>query len=317
MSSITIADITAKPNSKTRGYLDIGEPEYNIPFVIINGANKGKTIAVLGGVHGTEHPGVEAIIRLTQTLDPAQLSGTVIAVPVVNTPQFLGHSQFTSPVDGLNLNSEFPGAPEGSLTQRIAHKVFTQIVSKCDTLIDCHGGDVDENINGFVVASSSGDPTLDRISLEMASCYDSGLVHVFPSEEKGMSNSAQRIYEIPCIQPEAGTPFPVREEAVQFHLDGIINVLRYFQMLPGEPKRYHQLVSPRRLKLFSEHNGIWESHCQLDQRVEKGETLGVVKNYFGDTIQTIHAPEAGIVSMMRCYYAVKLEELLLVVSTLA
>ena len=95
-----------------------------------------------------------------------------------------------------------------------------------------------------------------------------------------------------------------------------MNVLRYFQMLPGEPKRYQQLVSPRRLKLFSKHDGIWESNCRLDQRVEKGDILGFVKNYFGYKIQTIHAPEAGIVSMMRCYYAVKQEELLLVVSTL-
>ena len=317
MSSITITSITAEPNNKTHGYLDVGEPDYQIPFVIINGANRGKTIAVLGGVHGTEHPGVEAVIRLTQKLDPAQLSGTVIAVPVVNLSQFLGHSHFTSPVDGLNLNSEFPGDPDGSLTQRIAHKVFTEIVSKCDALIDCHGGDINENINRFVVASSSGDPALDKLSLEMALCYDTGLVHVFPSEEKGMSICAQRIYGIPCIQPEAGTPFPVKEEAVQFHVDGVVNVLRYFQMLPGEPKKYHQLVSPRRLKLFSEHNGTWESRCQLDQRIEKGETLGVVKNYFGDIIQTIHAPEAGIISMKRCYYAVKQEELLLVVSTLA
>ena len=206
MSNITIANINAQPNSNTHGFLDFGEPEYKIPFVIINGQNKEKTIAVLGGVHGTEYPSIKAVIRLTQKLDPAQLSGTVIAVPLTNIPQFLGHSQFTSPVDGLNLNSEFPGDPEGSLTQRIAHRIFTYIVSKCHALIDCHGGDIDEDINGFVVASSSGNPTLDRISLEMASCYKTGLVHVFPSKEKGCPTA-----------PNASTTSPASSQRQAHH----------------------------------------------------------------------------------------------------
>ena len=316
MSQITIGDITAEPGSIARGFLDIGYPDYNPPLVIINGAYEGKTLTILGGTHGTEHPSIEAVIRLTTMINPDQLSGTVIAVPVLNLPQFLEHKQFTSPVDDLNMNSEFPGAPDGSITQRIAHKIFTQIVSKSDALIDCHGGDINEDIAGFVVASS-GDRELNRISLEMASCYPTGLVHVFPSEPQGMSNSAQHLIGIPCIQPEAGTPYPIREEAVQFHMEGTLNILKYLQMLPGEPKlNLNQLISPRRLKLFSGHNGIWESRCQLDQSIKKGDVLGFIKDYYGDIIQTIRAPADGVVSMTRCYYAVKQEELLLVVSTL-
>ncbi|MBE0632973.1 succinylglutamate desuccinylase/aspartoacylase family protein, partial [Candidatus Bathyarchaeota archaeon] len=236
---------------------------------------------------------------------------------VLNLPQFLEHTQFTSPVDGLKMNSEFPGAPDGSLTQRIEHKIFTEIVSKSDALIDCHGGDINEDIAGFVVASSSGNHELDKISLEMATCYPTALVHVFPSEPQGMSNSAQHLIGIPCIQLEAGTPYPIREEAVQFHIEGTLNVLKYLQMLPGEPKRnLNQLISPKRLKLFSEHNGVWNSRCQLDQSVKKGDVLGFIKNYYGDIIQTIRASADGIISMTRCYYAIKQEELLLVVSTL-
>lgn len=317
MSQIIIGGTTAEPGSIVKGFLDTGEPEHNPPLVIINGSHLGKTVTILAGTHGTEHPSIEAVIRLTTMINPDQLSGAVIAVPVLNIPQFLEHTQFTSPVDGLNMNSEFPGAPDGSLTQRIAHKIFTEIVSKSDALIDCHGGDINEDIAGFVVASSSGNHELDKISLEMATCYPTALVHVFPSEPQGMSNSAQHLIGIPCIQPEAGTPYPIREEAVQFHIEGTLNVLKYLQMLPGEPKRnLNQLISPKRLKLFSEHNGVWNSRCQLDQSVKKGDVLGFIKNYYGDIIQTIRAPADGIISMTRCYYAIKQEELLLVVSTL-
>lgn len=316
MSLIRLSDINTEPSTIIQGFLDIGEPEYNPPIVVIRGAEQGKVVTVLGGTHGTEHPSIEAVIRLIKKIRPDQLKGTVILVPVLNLPQFLEHSQFNSPIDGLNLNNEFPGNPIGSITQRIAYKVFTEIVSKSDALIDCHGGDINEDCSGFVVASKSDDPTLDKQSLELASCYPTELVHVFPSNEKGMSNSAQRLYRIPCIQPEAGTPYPVKEEAIQFHITGILNVLKYYKMIPGEPIRtLKQLVSPRRLKLFSDHNGVWEQRCRLNQFVNKDETLGIIKDYFGNTVQTITAPETGIISMTRCYYAVKREELLLVIST--
>ena len=317
MSQLTIDTTTAQPNTKTRATLNICEdPELNPPFTIINGAKKGKTITILAGTHGTEFPGIEAVTKLIDTLDPTEMSGTVIAFPVLNIPQFRERTQFTTPIDGLNLNEEFPGTPDGSYTQRLAHRVYEKAVKKSDALIDCHGGDINEDIKGFVVASSSGDQTLDRISLEMASCYPTNLVHVFPSETHGMSNSAQKLYGIPCIQPEAGTPYPLREEAVQFHVEGIQNILKYLKILPGEPARHQQHVSPRRLKLLSQFNGSWEQHVELDERVKTGQTLGAIKNLYGEPVQTLTTPEDGVISMTRCYYSVKKDELLLVLSTI-
>ncbi len=317
MSQITIDTTTAQPGKTVRGNLNVDKnPELNPPLVIINGAKPGKNIAILAGTHGTEFPGVEAVTRLTNTLDPVKMSGTVIAIPVLNIPQFMERTQFTSPVDGLNLNEEFPGDPDGTYTQRLAYKVYTEVVEKSDALIDCHGGDINEDINGFVVASRSGDEKRDRISLEMASCYPTSFVHVFPSETHGMSNSAQRLFGIPCIQPEAGTPYPVREEAVRFHIEGILNVLKYFQILCGEPEKHHQLLSPRRLKLYSQCGGAWKPMVTLDEQVKTGQILGVVKNFYGEPIQTLTAPESGVVSMTRCYYSVKKGEMLLVLSTL-
>lgn len=302
---------------KRDGYLDINENDdsYQIPFIVANGASPGKTIAILGGTHGTEYAGIEAVLRLMRVLDPGQMSGTVITVPVVNVPQFRHRTQFTSPIDGVNLNQVYPGNPNGSFTHKLAHLVFQEVVSKADALIDCHGGDLNEDIRGFVVASKGPEEELNRVSLEMASCYSCDLVHVFPADPIGMSNSAQVIYGIPCIQPEAGTPVPLREEDVQFHVTGMMNVLKYFSVLEGEPALRNQHVSPDRLRLRSEHNGIWHPCVVLDQLVGKGELVGVIRDVHGREVQSVEAPESGVISMMRSHYSVREGEMLLIVST--
>jgi predicted deacylase len=303
---------------KRNGFFEIAESQselYRIPFIVTSGVNEGKTIAILGGTHGTEYASIEAVIRLMRELDPEKMSGTVIAVPVVNVPQFRMRTQFTSPIDGVNLNQVYPGDKNGSFTQRLAHQIFNEVVSKADALIDCHGGDLNEDLRGFVVASKGPDEGINKVSLEMASCYPCELVHVFPAESPGMSNSAQVIYGIPCIMPESGTPVPMREADVRFHVDGMLNVLKFFGVIEGKPQRRDQYISPERLRLRSEHNGIWYPQVILDQKVCKGDLIGVVSDLTGEELQPVKAPKAGIVSMMRSHYSVRKDEMLLIIST--
>ena len=186
-------------------------------------------------------------------------------------------------------------------------------MSKCDALVDCHGGDIDEDIKGFVVAAEGKDAKVNAEALVLASCFPCDLTHIFPASG-GMSLSAQGIYGIPCIMPEAGTPYPVREEAVRFHFEGVMNVLRYMHILGGEPKRRAPRVSRKRLRVLASQIGAWHPSIELDKEVKKGAELGRVTDLFGDTVQIAKAPEGGVVGMMRCFYSVNRGETLAVVS---
>ena len=317
MSTIRVGEIVAEPGEKKRGTISVPghhEEEYNPGFVVVNGAKLGKTLVVTGGVHGTEFAGVKAVTRFMNLLDPSAMSGSVIAVPVANVPQFKARTQFISPVDGLNLNDSFPGNKDGSFTERLAYALF-DVIRLGDAYIDCHGGDINEDILGFVVAAEGSDPALNNASLELAQCFETGFIHRFPAEP-GLSISAQELLGIPSVMPEAGTPFPVREASVRFHVEGLMNVLRYLEIIEGEVIRYQSFVSPERIKLYSGHNGVWESYVELNQRVEKEEPLGAVKNHFGDVLEVVKAPQRGIIGMKRCYYSVKNGEMLVVLSTL-
>lgn len=224
MCAIRVGDIVAAPGEKKRGTLTVPgdhDSDYNPEIIVVNGFKTGKTLVITGGVHGTEFASIEAVTRFANMLDPSNMRGSVIAIPVANVPQFKERTQFVCPVDGLNLNDSFPGLEDGSFTERLAYALF-DVIRLGDAYVDCHGGDINEDILGFVVAAEGTDPALNNASLELAQCYNTGFIHYFPAEP-GLSISAQNIFGIPSIMPEAGTPFPVREEAVLFHFEGHVS----------------------------------------------------------------------------------------------
>ncbi|GAG83521.1 unnamed protein product, partial [marine sediment metagenome] len=89
-------------------------------------------------------------------LDPAVMSGNVIAVTVLNGPHFEYRSRDLSPVDQLNQNRQFPGDPKGTLSKRTAHVVSKEVISKCDAMADLHAGDIGEDADAWVIAGKGG-----------------------------------------------------------------------------------------------------------------------------------------------------------------
>src|SRR5919108_584881 len=94
----------------------------------------GPRLAVVAGVHGNEFPGPLAVGRLSRSLRPEGLAGTVVLVPVANPLAFDAGTR-VSPEDGVNLNRVFPGSADGSLTERLAWALVEGIVQDADLAI--------------------------------------------------------------------------------------------------------------------------------------------------------------------------------------
>src|SRR5690349_15940555 len=88
-----------------------------IPLGIVEGANPGKTLGVIGGVHGTEYAAQDAVQEFWDGLDPETVSGRVLVVLMADTTAFTHKSAYLNPIDGKNLNREWPGDPDGTITQ--------------------------------------------------------------------------------------------------------------------------------------------------------------------------------------------------------
>src|SRR3989449_9481730 len=84
-SKFTVGTASAAPGEKSTGTLEVPagvDAATSIPVVIVNGAKPGKVLALVSGAHGTEYVSIIAIEKLIAALDPAQITGTVILVPL-------------------------------------------------------------------------------------------------------------------------------------------------------------------------------------------------------------------------------------------
>jgi len=305
--SFAVGHIDAKKGTKQIGFLRVGETtimEVKLPVVVMHGVRDGPVLCVSAGVHAFEYSSIEAIQRLLKLIDPSKVSGTLIVVPVVNTPAFESRgpqggwsTPYQCPIDGINLNRIFPGNPEGTMGYQIAHVFINKVVSKTDYYIDCHGGDLNEDLSPYVIAAQSGDEEKDRKALEiLAASYDTDLVSL--SKTAGGSENAAAQLGKPSIVAEAGGFGRIDENAVRWHVDGILNVMMRLKMIDGTPNKPREQRIRKRFNLIVTRGGICYTP-PLGTRVKKGEELGVVKDMFGNVLETLTSPVDGVVTFRR------------------
>jgi predicted deacylase len=148
-----VGDIEANAGSKNSGYLEVPtgvDTGTEIPITLIHGKGAGPVLALIAGTHGYEYPGMSALHRVRQSLDPDSLAGTVILVHMANPPSFRGRTIYYSPVDGKNLNRVYPGNASGTLSERIAFVITQEVIERADYLVDLHAGDGNEALLPYV-----------------------------------------------------------------------------------------------------------------------------------------------------------------------
>jgi len=178
-SSFTVGTATAGPCQKATGTLEVparADPAASIPIVVIRGNKPGPVLALVSGAHGTEYASIIALEKVFQSLDPAQVSGTVIILPLVNVPSFEQKVPHVNPVDGKSMNRFYPGKQDGTQTERVSYAITKQVVERCDYLVDYHGGDIDENLRPYSYWPKSGDAKHDAITRDMVLAF--GLDHI-------------------------------------------------------------------------------------------------------------------------------------------
>lgn len=307
-SPFSVGTATARPGQKATGVIAVpagADPALNIPVAIIHGAKAGPVLALVAGSHGTEYASIIALEKLIALLDPSQLSGTVIILPLVNVPSFEQKIAHVNPVDGKSMNRMYPGKIDGTQTDRASYAITKQVVERCDHLIDLHGGDLDESLRAYSYWTRTGNETQDRVSREMVLAF--GLDHIIISTERPKDPNASRYLENtattrgkPSITVEAGHAGTVEPEDVNALIDGSLSVMRYLKMLPGAPTLVESPVWIEKLApIASEATGIFYPLVRRGTYVEKGMRIGYITDYVGKTISEIAAPSAGIVLFIR------------------
>ena len=301
-----------EPGEKRRGVLRFSHPalaDWEWPFVVARGLTDGPAVAIISGVHAGEYPPIAANIRFMHDLDPMQLRGSIVSLPVVDPPAFYARSAFVCPIDGKNPNRCFPGDPNGTFTDVLADAIFTYIISAATHLIDLHCGDVFEDLLPFTICRGSGNAEVDRVARGMAEAF--GLPYIVAAQPTGSANpgttsASSAAAGIPAITTEAGGRGLLTEPETRMQLRGIANVLRFLGALDGEPE-----PTPGQ-RVFSSSNGfhtpvegMWLPEVGLTEEVTQGQRIGRIENLYGDEVAEIQAPVTGMVLYLTSSPAVK------------
>jgi predicted deacylase len=271
--------------------------ELTIPVAVIEGSQPGPTLAVTAGMHAGEYVGVHAAIRLLQTVDPGELRGRLIVVPVTSTRAFMMRSMQLSPVDEKEVHFQVPGNPGGSYSELLVDRLY-RIVREADYLIDLHAGEFAQSLTPWVPVPVAANPRLARAALRLARCFnvpyldlrtDAATIPAYARflAEAGITNVWTEIGQNGLIEPGC----------VELQYEGCRNALCALGMLPGEPslRVRHRYLGQRHHTVVAERSGLWFPAVEAGQLVSAGQPLGELRDHFGEVLARYEAPFDGIV----------------------
>jgi predicted deacylase len=277
--------------------------------VSVTGSEPGPAVLINAGIHGAEYPAVQTAIELSTELDPAQVRGTVIFVPLINLHAFWERSMFVSPVDGKNPNRMFPGDPEGSYSQQLAWAMTTELIDHADAHVDLHGGDMVEALVPFAICQRA-DSDASRKALEYAKVY--GLPYVLAVDrpvqqaEGNMTCAAAVERGVPSIIAEAGGVGQLERESVELLKTGARRLLHHIGVLAEgpEPAPEPTLLSSFEW-LYSPAAGMFYTNVQVGDEVQEGDIVGTVGSLYGETLAEVRSPVDGPVLFLTSSPAMK------------
>lgn len=275
----------------------LGTP-LHIPVSVYRARKDGPIVCFTGAIHGDEINGVGILRQLLLGTEFDLKAGTVVCVPVANVYGLENYSRYLP--DRRDLNRSFPGSPTGSLTARLAHALYEEIVRKCDYCIDFHSAAV-RRTNYPNVRADMRDPRVRTL----ARAFGCELI----VDSKGPEGSLRRTAcqdGVPTIILEAGEVWKIEPSVVETGVRGSLNVLRSLAMIEGRPEPpLFQVNVDDTTWVRAERGGFLVFHARPGHLVTEGEVIATNYSIFGRERNFLSSPVSGIVLGVTTMPAVK------------
>lgn len=281
-----------------------------IPIVSIRNG-EGPTLLLLGGTHGDEVEGPVVLLKLARSLRPQDIRGRVIIVPALNYGA-VEAGQRGAPADGRDLNRCFPGKPDGSFAEIVAHYVDSELLPRSQVAIDLHAGGRDARFLRSLWLLECQDREIWQRTLAAARAFCAPHVVVSPSLGGDMSESAVRC-GCAYLSTEAGGAATVDREVVALSAAGIARVMAHLAMIspdsaPAPSGNTRWMRVPGGLGvLLADERGLFEPAINLGDEVAAGQLLGHIHRIEqpAQAPAEVVAPIGGLVYGLRWLSQVK------------
>ena len=293
--ALNICGLAVERGAKLRTMLPVPDTQIEIPITIINGAADGPTLLVTAGIHGGEYPGIAAAIELGGELEPEHLHGRLIMLHPVNIQGFWARREFIVPEDGKNLNRVFPGRADGTLSEKIAYLISSELFPLADFYVDLHSGDIHESLHPYVYYP--GQPTEEVAQKARSVAKVLNVEYMVRSMATGGAYNYAASTGLPSILIERGGTGLCLHEDIEEYKSDLRNILRKLKLLaePVKPRRYIPRDMTDLIYLEAEQTGCWLHNIHSGDFVEEGQVLGRLTDLFGETLTTYYAEQTGIV----------------------
>ena len=268
-----------------------------VSVMVAKGAKPGKRAVLVSGVHGDEMSSVHTVQTVMNQLDPAEMSGTVMAVTDVSRPAMEGMQRrwpnSGRGIDLIDMNREWPGNENGATaTSRHAGLLFNRLLRpNADVAIDFHTGTTGFDVTAFNIAS------MDVPEIKaMVELYPVGQIfdnHVYP----GVLHNAFVDVGIPAFTPEIGAARVLDLEMIPLFVEGTMNVLKHHGIVAGPMGRTGKdvgvFVGNSAFPILATQGGFVEHLVKLNDKVEPGQKVAIQRNSFGEVVAEYTSSVAG------------------------
>ncbi|MCA2012534.1 N(2)-acetyl-L-2,4-diaminobutanoate deacetylase DoeB [Cereibacter sphaeroides] len=207
-----------------------------IPLTVIVG-RPGPTALLTGANHGDEYEGPIALQALASEIEAEEVTGRLIIVPYFNYPAFRAGTR-VSPIDQVNLNRAFPGAPDGSVTQKIANYFNDTLVPLADVVVDFHSGGKTLDFLPFACAHYLDDALQQAACVEAVEAFNAPYSLMLREiDAVGMYDTAVEAQGKTFVTTELGGGGTATARSARIARKGLRNVLIHAGILPGEVER--------------------------------------------------------------------------------
>ncbi|HSI40741.1 MAG TPA: succinylglutamate desuccinylase/aspartoacylase family protein [Xanthobacteraceae bacterium] len=274
-----------------------------VSVTVAKGAMPGKRVVLVSGVHGDEMSSIHTVQTVMNLLDPAQMSGTVMAVTDVARPALEGMQRrwpnFGRGTDLIDMNREWPGNENGvTAPSRHAGLLFNRLLRpNADAAIDFHTGTTGFDVAAFNIAG------MDVPEIEaMVELYPVGQIfdsHVYP----GVLHNAFIDVGIPAFCAEIGAARVLDLAMISLFVEGTMNVLKHYGILAGPMGRTGKdvgvFIGNSAFPILATQGGIVEHLVKLNDKVDAGQKVAIQRNSFGEVVAEYTSGVTGEVTGQR------------------
>lgn len=278
---------------------------------VVVGEKPGPTLALISVLHGDEWQTVEIVRRVVQRLRPAEISGSLVAVPVANPVALADRVRTTRGApDAPDLNQVFPGGA-GWLTQLLARPLAEEVLQKADFLIDLHGRGWGSNCEQIHFYTDHPNAEITAKGTEMARAFGIHLLHKASIADsmprpRNCFGYAMGVLGIPSIMVEIGGlgyGRAIEEVWINRGVQGVRNVMIALGMLSDKMVRPEKVLEfPTILRIATTVGGYFEPALDpepLYREVTTGQVVGrVISPHTFEVLETLVSPVDGLVFLL-------------------